>query len=133
MKAWQVAPPFGTDGLRLIELSRPTPGPGQLLIKVHAAALNYRDSEMVAGTYQGQAQHAFTLLSDGAGEVVEVGTAVTRFAVGDRVIGSFWQGWQAGRLGDCAAAMPLGGPLDGMLSEYVLLDQYGVVACPEHL
>lgn len=133
MKAWRIAPPFGLNALQLIEQPLPTPGPNQVLIKVHAASLNYRDSEMVAGTYQGQAQHEFTLLSDGAGEIVELGSAVTRFCIGDRVIGCFWQGLQAGRLGDCDAAIPLGGPLDGMLSEYVLLDQYGVVACPAHL
>lgn len=133
MKAWQTTPPFGFDALRLIDLPRPTPGPGQLLIKVHAAALNYRDLEMAMGTYQGQVQQAVTVLSDGAGEVVEIGSAVTGFTLGDRVLGCFWQGWQAGRLGDNADALPLGGPLDGMLSEYVLLDQHGVVACPAHL
>ncbi|UTW08912.1 zinc-dependent alcohol dehydrogenase family protein [Pseudomonas benzenivorans] len=132
MKAWQATPPFGFDALRLIDLPRPTPGPRQVLIKVQAAALNYRDLEMATGTYQGQPQQAFTLLSDGAGQVVEVGAAVTRFSPGERVIGCFWQGWEAGRLSD-SAALPLGGPLDGMLSEYVLLDERGVVPCPAHL
>lgn len=133
MKAWQATPPFGFAALQLIDVPRPTPGPHQLLIKVHAAALNYRDLEMATGTYQGQPQQAFTLLSDGAGEVVEVGAAVTRFVPGERVIGCFWQGWEAGRLGDSKGALPLGGPLDGMLSEYVLLDERGVVPCPAHL
>lgn len=133
MKAWQATPPFGLAALRLIERPRPTPGPQQVLIKVQAAALNYRDLEMASGTYQGQPQHAFTLLSDGAGEVVEVGAAVTRFTPGERVIGCFWQGWEGGRLGDTGNALPLGGPLDGMLSEYVLLDERGVVPCPAHL
>jgi NADPH:quinone reductase-like Zn-dependent oxidoreductase len=133
MKAWQTTPPFGLDALRLIERPRPIPGPHQVLINMKAVALNYRDLEMANGTYQGQAQHAVILASDGAGEVVEVGADVTGFAPGDRVIGCFWQGWEAGRLGDNLSALPLGGLLDGMLSEYVVLDERGVVACPVHL
>lgn len=133
MKAWQTMPPFGLDALQLVERPRPTPGPHQVLVKIKAVALNYRDLEMAKGTYQGQAQHAFILASDGAGEVVEVGAAVSGFALGDRVIGCFWQGWEAGRLGDNLGALTLGGPLDGMLSEYVVLDARGVVACPAHL
>lgn len=133
MKAWQATPPFGLAALRLVELQRPTPGPQQVLIRVHAASLNYRDLEMAGGTYQGQPQHAFTLLSDGAGEVVEVGSAVTRFKPGERVIGCFWQGWESGRLGDAGNALALGGPLDGMLGEYALLDERGVVPCPARL
>ncbi len=133
MKVWQATPPFGFDALQWVERPQPTPGPHQMLIKVHAASLNYRDLEMAMGTYQGQPQQAFTLLSDGAGEVLEVGAAVTRFALGDRVMGCFWQGWEAGRLGDSATALPLGGPLDGMLGECVLLDECGVVHCPAHL
>lgn len=133
MKAWQATPPFGLAALRLVELPHPTPGPQQVLIRVHAASLNYRDLEMAGGTYQGQPQHAFTLLSDGAGEVVEVGSAVTRFKPGERVIGCFWQGWESGRLGDAGNALALGGPLDGMLGEYALLDERGVVPCPARL
>lgn len=133
MKAWQATPPFGLAALRLVELQRPTPGPQQVLIRVHAASLNYRDLEMAGGTYQGQPQHAFTLLSDGAGEVVEVGSAVTRFKPGERVIGCFWQGWESGRLGDAGNALALGGPLDGMLGEYALLDERGVVPGPARL
>lgn len=133
MRAWQAKPPFGFEALRLVERPRPQPGAHQVLVRVHAASLNYRDLEMVCGTYQGQPQQAFTLLSDGAGEVVEVGCAVTRWQPGARVLGCFWQGWEAGLLGDSPDALPLGGPLDGMLGEYVLLDETGLVACPEHL
>lgn len=133
MRVWQAVPPFGIDALQLVELGRPVPGPHQVLIRLRAASLNYRDLEMATGTYQGQPQQAFVLLSDGAGEVVEVGAAVTGFSPGDRVSGCFWQGWEAGRLGDSHAAIPLGGPLDGMLGEYALLDEQGVVHCPAHL
>lgn len=133
MKAWLATPPFGIERLQLIKRPRPLPGPRQLLIRVHATSLNYRDLEMASGSYQGQPTQPFVLLSDGAGEVVEVGPGVSRFAPGDRVIGAFWQGWEAGRLGDAPAAAPLGGPLDGMLAEYVVLDESGVVACPSHL
>lgn len=133
MKAWQIAAPFGIDALRRVERPELTPGPHQVLIRVRAASLNYRDLELVEGRYQGQPDQPFIALSDGAGEVVAVGASVSRFAVGDRVIGCFWQGWQAGPLGACSTAIPLGGPLDGMLAEQVLLDESGVVACPAHL
>lgn len=77
-------PGFGFDALRLIELPRSTSGLHQVLIKVRAATLNYRDLEMAIDTYQGQSQQVFTLPSDGTGEVVEVGVVVTRFSLGDR-------------------------------------------------
>lgn len=133
MKAFEIAAPFGIDALRVIERPRPAPGSCEVLVKVHAVSLNYRDLEMVQGTYQGQPEHPFVVLSDGSGEVVEVGQAVTRFQVGDRVIGCFWQDWQAGALGDSHTALPLGGPLDGMASEYVVLPESGLVSCPVHL
>jgi len=111
----------------------PVPGPRQVLIKVHAVSLNYRDHAVVSGKYFGGVLQRDTVpLSDGAGEVVAVGDDVTRFKVGDRVIGCFFQGWIDG-VPEASDLQALGSPLDGMLSEFVALDEAGVVACPPHL
>jgi NADPH:quinone reductase-like Zn-dependent oxidoreductase len=121
------------SNLRLVECERPRPGAGQVLIKVHAASLNYRDQAIVTGKYFGGILKRDTIpLSDGAGEVVEVGDDVSRAKVGDRVIGTFFQGWVDGRP-DSALLGALGSPLDGVLAEYIVLDQQGVVSCPAHL
>jgi len=121
------------ESLELIECDVPSPGEGQLLIRIHAASLNYRDHAIVTGNYFGGVLQRDTVpLSDGAGEVVEVGPNVTRFAKGDRVIGTFFQGWVDG-MPDLASTAALGSPADGVLAEYVLLDEQGVVACPAHL
>lgn len=121
------------SGLKLIDCEAPVPGAGQVLMKVHATSLNYRDHAIVSGHYIGGAVRRDTIpLSDGAGEVVEIGDNVNRFNVGDRVIGNFFQGWLDG-IPNPASMNALGSPADGMLAEYVVLDQEGVVACPAHL
>lgn len=121
------------SGLKLVECETPDPGAGQVLIKVHATSLNYRDHAIVSGKYIGGAvQRDIIPLSDGAGEIVKIGDNVNRFKVGDRVIGNFFQGWVDG-IPDPATMNALGSPADGMLAEYVVLDQGGVVACPGHL
>jgi NADPH:quinone reductase-like Zn-dependent oxidoreductase len=121
------------SGLKLVECAAPEPGDGELLIRVHAASLNYRDHAVVTGNYFGGVVQRDTIpLSDGAGEVVAVGPQVSRFGEGDRVIGNFFQGWIDGEP-DIARTNALGSPADGMLSEYVVLPEDGVVACPDHL
>ncbi len=82
----------GLDGLRMAERDRPEPGPGQVLVRVRATSLNYRDLAVVTGNYFGGCvQHDTIPLSDGAGEVVALGDGVERFEVGDRVAGTFFQ------------------------------------------
>lgn len=121
------------SSLKLIECERPEPGAGQVVVRVHATSLNYRDHAVVSGNYFGGILKRDTIpLSDGAGEVVALGDHVDRFNCGDRVIGTFFQGWVAG-VPDPATLNALGSPADGMLAEYVVLHQDGLVRCPAHL
>lgn len=121
------------ESLELIECDVPEPGEQQLLIRVHAASLNFRDQAIVTGNYFGGVLKGDTVpLSDGAGEVVAVGRNVTRFKTGDRVIGTFFQVWIDG-VPDRSSFGALGSPFDGMLTEYIVLDEQGAVHCPAHL
>jgi len=133
MKAYHITQPItGLESLQQVELDQPEPGPGQVLIRVRAASLNYRDIAVVTGNYPvAIPDRGFIPLSDGAGEVEAVGAGVERVKVGDRVAGTFFQTWVDGRPPPGMA--PLGVPLDGVLAEYVVLDQEGVVKVPEHL
>ncbi len=132
MRAWEIQQ-FGLDGLRLSEREQPAPGPGQVLVRIHAASLNFRDVLMVQGRYNPRQKLPLVPCSDGAGEVVEIGEGVTQWRPGDRVCGIFAQGWQCGRVSREKAATTLGGPLDGMLREYAVLHESGLVAIPQHL
>jgi NADPH:quinone reductase-like Zn-dependent oxidoreductase len=115
----------GIDGLKRAERDTPTPGANQVLVRIRAASLNFRDIAVVNGKYiGGPVSHDTIPLSDGAGEVAAVGPGVKSFAVGDRVVATFTQG-------DPPAA--LGSPLDGMLAEYGLFDPKGLLRVPDHL
>jgi len=123
----------GIDGLAEVELPMPKPGPRQVLVKVAACSLNFRDLAIALGTYRMPTKPNLVPLSDGAGEVVEVGTGVTRVKAGDRVAGCFFQRWFGGPPAADTHASALGGGLDGMLTQHVVLEQDGVVALPAHL
>lgn len=133
MKAWQLTAQTGADALKLIELAEPKPGPGQVVVRVHATALNYRDLMVASDRYGMAAPLPLIPLSDGAGEIAAVGDGVTRWKVGDRVAGTFFQTWQTGPLRREAFNAALGGTLNGMLSQSVALSAEGVVAIPPHL
>jgi NADPH:quinone reductase-like Zn-dependent oxidoreductase len=126
MKCYQVVRgSTGLDGLRRAERLRPAPGPGQVLVRMRAAALNFRDLAVVNGKYlRGPVDRDMIPLSDGAGDVEMAGPGVDRFAPGDRVVATFAQG-------DPPAA--LGSPLDGVLTEYAVFDARGVLPIPAHL
>jgi NADPH:quinone reductase-like Zn-dependent oxidoreductase len=88
---------FGLDGLRLVEKPAPRPGRGEVMIRVKAASLNYRDLVILKGIYRSDLPLPYVPASDACGEVVEVGEGVTRFRVGDRAIPVYTQGWLDGR------------------------------------
>ncbi len=134
MKQFRLNSPKGIDSLELVECADPEPAAHQLLVRVHATSLNYRDLMVVEGRYgRGTSKPDLVPLSDGAGEVVAVGDGVTRFEVGDRVAAIFMQRWIGGAITGDAQASALGGAIDGMLSQYVVLHEDGLVAIPDHL
>jgi NADPH:quinone reductase-like Zn-dependent oxidoreductase len=134
MRAWEIGPLDGLGSWRRIERAAPAPARGQVLIRVHAASLNYRDVLLVTGRY-GFSTPAPDLIpaSDGAGEIVAVGEGVTRWRIGDRVAGIFSQSWQGGAQVADAWDTTLGGAVDGMLAELVVLPETGLVRIPDHL
>jgi NADPH:quinone reductase-like Zn-dependent oxidoreductase len=120
------------EGLQRAERPDPQPGPREILIRVRAASFNYRDQLILTGRYfGGPVNRDLIPLSDGAGEVAAVGTGVSRFKVGDRVAGTFFQVWNDGTPPGHTPA--LGGTADGMLGEQVVLQEDGVVAVPKNL
>jgi NADPH:quinone reductase-like Zn-dependent oxidoreductase len=124
---------FGLYFLERTELPMLQIAPGKVLIRIHAVSLNYRDLMMVKGLYNAKMALPRIPCSDGAGEVVAVGDGVNRFQAGDRVCGIFMQRWIDGPLTAEKSKAALGGDIDGMLAEYALLDEDGVVRFPEHL
>ncbi len=133
MQAYELSE-FGFDSLKLVDRPQPTAGPFEVLLKMRAWSLNFRDLMVARGHYNPRLKMPAIPLSDGVGEVVEVGAGVSRAKVGDRVAGSFMPKWVAGEIDDSKARSALGGGgPNGMLAEYVVLHEDGVVAVPDHL
>ncbi|MGV9271402.1 zinc-dependent alcohol dehydrogenase family protein [Kitasatospora sp. NPDC003701] len=132
MRAYRLDQPGRPDGLVLHHGGAADPGPTQVLVKVHAAAVNRRDALILSGRYPLPARPGVIALSDGAGEVVAAGAEVTRFRVGDRVTGSYFPHWTDGRLRPDLADQ-LGCTVDGLLTEYAVLDEQALAAVPPHL
>jgi NADPH:quinone reductase-like Zn-dependent oxidoreductase len=125
----------GAHGYKL-ELTDATvrlPGEHEVLIRVRATSLNRRDVFVMKGQYPVGSRDTIVPLSDGAGEIVAVGHGVSRFRVGDRVAGVFFQNWVSGRPPENVASGALGGSLDGMLTQYATLNEQGVVHLPKGL
>jgi NADPH:quinone reductase-like Zn-dependent oxidoreductase len=133
LKAIVIQGSFGLDSLATVDLPDPTPGPGQIVVRMRAASLNYRDLMIVRGTYNPRQPLPLVPLSDGAGEVVEVGAGVTRVKKGDRVCPIFTQGWIEGTYDAEKLKTTLGSPLPGVLSELFLASEQSVVKIPAHL
>lgn len=134
MRAWDLRG-NGVETLTLVERSPPRPGPGQVRVRIRAASLNYRDLLVAAGNYaRGPApKRPLVPLSDGAGEVVETGPGVDALAPGDRVAGNFFQRWVDGPFDAEKGASALGGAIDGVLAEEVVLEAGAAVRYPGHL
>ncbi len=132
MRVWQISE-FGVDSLEFTERQTPRPGAGEVLVKVHAVSLNYRDLLMVKGLYNPKLKLPRIPCSDGAGEVTAVGEGVTQWKRGDHVAGIFMQNWHDGQPTPAKVKGALGGDIDGMLAEYVVLPEAGLVATPGHL
>ena len=123
--------PDGAYRLTLEQAPVPKPADREVLVRVRAASLNRRDVYVLNGQYPMPPRPTVVPLSDGAGEVVSVGTGVTRFTTGDRVAAIFFQRWLEGRPDAQTPSSALGGQLDGMLSEYVCLSEEGLVGIPD--
>jgi NADPH:quinone reductase-like Zn-dependent oxidoreductase len=132
MKAYEINQ-FGIDNLAIVERAVPHAGEKEVVVKLRAASVNHRDLMMVSGTYNPKLKTPLIPFSDGAGEVVEVGSSVTKWHVGDRVCPIFMQGWVDGDIDFKKARTTLGGDLDGCLREFAAFDEHSLVRIPDHL
>ena len=133
MKAFEIQNKFGLESLTQVERPEPTAAPLHVVIKMSAVSLNYRDLLTVEGKYNPRLPLPLVPLSDGVGEVVSIGEGVARVKVGDRVAANFSQKWLGGEPARSKLGASLGGPLDGMLSEFRALHEDGLVHVPSHL
>ena len=133
MQVMEIRGQFGLENLTAAERPEPEPGPGQIVLKMRAASLNYRDLLTVRGQYNPKQPLPLVPCSDGVGEVLALGQGVERVKIGQRVAPIFAQRWIAGEPSYERLRATLGGPLDGTLSESMLLDAEGVVPVAEHL
>jgi NADPH:quinone reductase-like Zn-dependent oxidoreductase len=131
MKAFEIKT-YGDPGeLSLVDRPNLSPAAGQVLVRIRAVSLNYRDLVVVRGEYDRKPQIGRIPCSDGAGEVVAVGAEVSQFKPGDRVAGCFFQAWMGGRFKAEYHRSALGGAIDGVLAEEVVFDQGGLIHLPD--
>ena len=130
MTCYEIQKYGGPEGLKLVDRPPPVPGDRDVVVRIRAASLNYRDLVVLRGQYDRTPVQGRVPLSDGAGEVVAVGPAVTKFKVGDRVAACFFQGWSAGRFKAEMHRTALGGSIDGALVEQARFPEQGLVHLP---
>ncbi len=133
MNQWVIHKYGGPSGLAQVEADAPTPGAGEVLVRVRAVSLNYRDVINLKAARPGSLPLPFVPCSDGAGEVVSVGSGVTLWQPGDRVAGIFFRDWTAGPFELPYHKGALGGSAPGMLAEHVVLPEHALVRVPAHL
>jgi len=133
MKAYVLRDGFGLENVRLEDRPIPSPGPGEVLIRMKAVSLNARDIGVIDGFYEPNRTEPLIPVSDGVGEVVALGKQASKFSLGERVSGIFTQSWITGEPTRHNWVTTLGCPLDGMLAEYVVLPEEGLVRVPGHL
>jgi len=133
MKVYEIREPKGIESLVMAEQEDPRPGYGEVLVRMKAASLNYRDLMVARGAYGRGVPYPLVPLSDGAGEIVETGPGVSRWSTGDRVAGIFMQGWISGRLDVVKSQTALGGSIPGVLTHFRCFNEEGLVQIPDHL
>jgi NADPH:quinone reductase-like Zn-dependent oxidoreductase len=132
VKALVIQTAFGLENLAVVDRPDPVPGPGQVLVRVRAASLNFRDLLLAKGLYNPKLALPRVLGSDATGEVAAVGAGVTRYAPGDRVANTFMPKWHDGPISDAAAKPTYGNDIDGAFAELVAVDAEGLVPVPDH-
>jgi NADPH:quinone reductase-like Zn-dependent oxidoreductase len=130
MRSYEIQEYGGSSGLKLVDRPSPEPDNYDVVVQIRATSLNYRDLIVLQGKYDRNPTVGRVPLSDGAGEVVAVGSAVTKFKLGDRVAACFFQGWPAGRFSGEMHRTALGGPIDGVLTEQAKFHEDGLVHLP---
>jgi len=133
MKLFEIRDSFGLDNLKAAERPIPEPRVDEVLIRVRAVSLNFRDLLVVQGKYNPRMKLPRVPLSDGAGEVVSVGADVTNWKPGDRVVVPFFPTWLDGELTAAGAASALGGDVDGMLREFITVRANALLSIPNYL
>ena len=132
MKAWQLTG-FGLDHLVLNEIPQPEPGPGEVLIRISAVSLNYRDKLLCDGTYNPHLQFPITQVADAVGEVVVLGPNTSRLKPGDRVVTNYCTTWVDGPPKGKETLHSLGSTIPGALADYLVLTENALVAAPAYL
>jgi NADPH:quinone reductase-like Zn-dependent oxidoreductase len=130
MRAYQILPGAGIDGLQCVDFPDRELGTGEVRLRVRAVSLNYRDLMVAGGNYLVNVDDPIVPCSDGAGEVLAVGPGVRRVQVGDRVAGSFFPFWLDGPAAPDKVRHALGGDIDGMLAEEVILHEDALARIP---
>ena len=136
MRALNVAAPWGLDAIQVVDRPDPAPGAGEVLVRMRAVSLNYRDLLMVNGMYgraPASSGDVITPFSDGCGVVEAVGAGVTRVKTGDRVATLFFQNWISGPPTLAGLSSALGFPVPGAGSELQTFSEQGVSKVPEFL
>jgi NADPH:quinone reductase-like Zn-dependent oxidoreductase len=133
LKCYELQGPNGIDGLALVDKPVPEPGASEVLVRLKAATLNYRDLIAIKGGYGSRQKFPLVPVSDGAGVIERVGPGVREFVSGDRVIGSFFENWTGGEPSETKMRSALGGSADGVLTEYRIFPKHALIKTPEHL
>jgi len=129
---WQIEGSFGVEKLVWSEQRDRVPGPGEVLLRIKAVSLNYRDLLMIRGHYNPRQPLPLVPGSDCVGEVLAVGAGVTDWSVGARVCPAFNPGWRDGPIPANALSTTLGGPVEGVFQQTVLMPASALVAPPAH-
>ncbi|MCE0498154.1 MAG: NAD(P)-dependent alcohol dehydrogenase [Methylacidiphilales bacterium] len=133
MKLFEIRESFGLENLKLAERPTPEPAADEVVVQIRATSLNFRDLLVVQGKYNPRMKLPRVPLSDGAGEVTSVGAGVSTWKTGDRVVIPFMPAWLEGELDEGKAGSALGGAVDGVLSEFVVVRAGALLPAPEHL